>query len=250
MPIQGKNMRDSSKVEPRKDACVCHVAGFFLAKWSKLTFHRWRPRMKMPRGQRCHGTWDGRPAAPTARSNGLARDALGLEAMELCNLCIEYTFYYGERAIKQIWMRFLFLNLLGSMQGGSQIQPAGSGVVDAPPHRTLVKYPTSPILESRAKDSGEKVGEATADPFLGGEENVVEPDRSAEPLSAEEEEAANFGEISSPIDETQELDFANEERPVQTVYASVAVGLKRVGRCFVRGRRSIWHLCGRPTFLR
>eukprot|EP00438_Fugacium_kawagutii_P015414 Skav221546 [mRNA] locus=scaffold1376:3108:4455:- [translate_table: standard] len=92
-------------------------------------------------------------------------------------------------------------------------------------------------------DSGEKVGEATADPFLKGEENVVEPDRSAEPLSAEEEEAANFGEIRSPIDETQELDFANEERPVQTVYASVAVGLKRVGRDALFGAGEAFGIC-------
>eukprot|EP00438_Fugacium_kawagutii_P021368 Skav232415 [mRNA] locus=scaffold189:8945:12560:+ [translate_table: standard] len=67
--------------------------------------------------------------------------------MDLCNLLIEYTFYYGERAAKKMWMRpvpatftivgtsFLFLLLLGTMQGGTEIQSAGSGVVDALPPR-------------------------------------------------------------------------------------------------------------------
>eukprot|EP00438_Fugacium_kawagutii_P021367 Skav232414 [mRNA] locus=scaffold189:560:6393:+ [translate_table: standard] len=80
------------------------------------------------------------------------------------------------------------------------------------------------MLKLSLQDSGEKVGEATTDPEFEGEENVVEPERSGEPLSAEEEPLS-----AEPLS-AQELDFANEERPVQTVYAAVAVGLKMVGR--------------------
>lgn len=76
-------------------------------------------------------------------------------------------------------------------------------------------YGFSSFLKLGLQDSGErKDGElATADPAFEGEENVVDPDGLADPLSAEE--AANFGEIRSPVDETQELGFADEERPVQ-----------------------------------